>query len=167
MTSLEGVILNKPTELKRNSAIVKAGIVVPIGLCYIDGANGVKSAPTDNSKDADELFWIENAVGSATETKDKKVTIYAVDGLQVIGKSDGVIAVNSECKASDTAPDPALHNGLFITHSIRVDSVANHNTDNKLFVANYRGHEDEVKEGKTLTSSADEDLGVFDLRGGN
>lgn len=163
MTSKEGVILNKSTELKRNTAVVKASTVVAIGLCYIDGANGVKSAPVDNSKDADELFWIENAVGSVTELKDKKVTIYAVDGLQVIGKSDGVIAVNSECKASDTA----AHGGQFITHAIRTDTVANHNIDNKLFVANYRGHEDEVKEGKTLTSSADEDLGVFDLRGGN
>ncbi len=163
MTSLEGVVLNKPTELKRNSAVVKAGTVVAIGLCYIDGASGVKSAPDDGSKDADELFWIENAVGSATELKDKKVTIYAVDGLQVIGKADGAITINQECKPSTTAS----HGGQFITHTIRTDSVANHNTDNKQFVANYRGHEDEVKEGRTLTNAADEDLAVFDLRGGN
>ena len=69
-----------------------------------------------------------------------------------------------ECKPSTTA----AHGGQFITHTIRTDTVANHNTDNKQFVANYRGHEAEIKEGKTLTNAADEDVDiVFDLRSGN
>lgn len=165
MASPEGTILNKlDIGAKGFSAVVKAAITVIPGLCYIDGANGVKNAPVDGSRDADELFWIEKSAGSATETKDKKVTIYPIAGLIVIGQAEGAIVVNVECKPATTAS----HGGWFITHVIRTDTVANHNTDNKIFCATYRGHEAEWKEGKTLTDAADLETNcVFELRGGS
>ncbi|MCV0398540.1 MAG: hypothetical protein K5785_00940 [Nitrosarchaeum sp.] len=187
MASPLGAIRNESASLARVTGVVKAGQTVVAGLVYIDGANGIKNAPTDGSKLAKDLFWCPKNVGSATETKDKKVTIYDLDGLMVIGKSDGIIPLGGEVKASTTS----AHGGQFITNpeptsaftaadGSTVDGtygaeeaavLANNVTRIAELVAreaairawvkdtvgHYIGHEDEILEGKTPTASADED----------
>lgn len=165
MASPLGTILNKHSKLARTTHIIKAGITLNPGLCYIDGSNGLKNAPTDSSVQADELYWFDQpSVTVAAGAASKKVTVYALDGLQVIGQADGAIVVGKEVEPSTTS----AHGGQLITHTIRTDSVANNNTDRKLWVGNYRGHEAEIKEGVSpLTDAVDGETNcVFDLRAG-
>lgn len=187
MASPEGTILNKSSELKRTTGLIKAGNTVIPGLCYIDGANGVKNAPVDGSILSNALFWYDGvSVTVAAGAVSKKVTVYAIDGLQVVGQAEGVIPVDGPVKPATTAS----HGGWMITHPVPTHATADEGdtstTDLGAEIATaintiaqavhtyggalcgyYRGHEDEVLEGKTRTASADEDTNcVFELRGG-
>lgn len=155
-----GTILNMSTELKRVTSIIKAGNTVVPGLVYIDDTNGVKNAPTDGSKTASELYWYDKSVVLAATDADKEVVVFAIDGLQVVGKADGVINVNTKSRASETA----AHGGQLQTQTIRTDTLPNNNTDKDKVAGIYRGHVDEIKEIPHPTNAADEDEDcVFDM----
>lgn len=174
-----GTILSRPVGLPPVTSFIKVGSTVKPGLVYIHATNGILNAPTDGSKKATELFWFEGP--AVTPTVQKKVDVYELDGLEVIGKSDDIIPVDGPVKASTTTS----HDGEFITHPIPTvaDEGDTSTTDlgGELAAADqatytyfsdvvgiYRGHEAEVKEGKNRTASADgEEDCVFKLRSGN
>jgi len=105
-----GSVLNKSASLVRVTAIVKIGQSLTPGLVYRNAARDWRNAPTDGSKLAKDLYWNEETV--AVNTKEVKITVYDLEGLMVIGKSDGIIPVGGEVKASTTS----AHGGQLITN---------------------------------------------------
>lgn len=179
MASPEGTILNKTSALKRVTGIVKATITLIPGLCYIDGANGIKNAPVDGSVKSNALYWYDGEAVTVAAGKTKKVTIYAIDGLWVVGQAEGVIPVDGPVKPATTA----AHGGWMITHP--TPTVADEGDTSMADLGGeiaaaiqavytyggalcgfYRGHEAEIKEGSTRTAAADTETNcVFELRG--
>ena len=162
MTLGEILSTYKPTPI---TALLKGAVTLNPGLCYIDGVNGVKNSLVDGTMRGKDLFWYDGPVIAHLATDpDKKIDVYPLDGLQVVGQGDKITTVNQECKPSETAS----HEGQLEPLTIRTDTVANNQTDNGKFCAIYRGHLLEVKEGKTPTDSADAETDlVYDLRSGN
>jgi len=142
------------------TSTIKSGTTVVTGLVYIDGVNCVKNAPVDASKVRKDLFWFDKSV---VATADIKVTIFELEGLDVIGQADKAIVVNKECKASETA----AHGGQLESATISTATVILNDTDRSQVVAVYRGHELEIKEGSTPTDAIDTETNcVFRMRGG-
>ena len=151
-----GTILNKNEVQDKITGPVAVSITLAIGLVYLDGANGVKNAPTDGSVHGKQLYWNEKALTSTATIGEIGGTFYG-EGSKVVGKSDGVITSQAWCKASTSfangfiiLADPS--NAVTPTAG-EVDAIRNWQRNK---VAIYKGHVLEVTGNTTLpTSSAD------------
>lgn len=168
-----GTILNKNEVQDFITGSVKASVTLAVGLVYQDGANGWTNAPTDGSIYGRQLFWNERSL-TATATLGEIVGTFYGEGAKVVGKSDGVITVNANCKASTS-----FANGFIIVAdpSDATATIANTTTSNEINnvrnwqrnkIAIYKGHVLEVIGNTTNgTSSADLETNcVFQIRRG-
>jgi hypothetical protein len=183
MASPVGSVLNSSASLARITAIVKSGNAIAVGLVYEDGSNGWKNAPTDSSKLAKDLYWCPDSF--ASQSVDKKITVYDLDGLEVVGKADGTLVLDTEVKASTTSghggqlitnPEPtsaftaadagtvdgtygAAEAAVIEANRTRIAELVTREaairTWVKHTVGHYIGHEAEIREGTTRTNAAD------------
>lgn len=166
--AVEGAILNKHMTDDVQIHDVAASTNIPNGrLCYQDGSNGLKLAPTDGSKAASLLRFVSVGADNSSGSKgDKKVESWKTRA-RVIGKCDGAIVVGTYAKTSNTS----AHGGQFKQWTKpsnatsptagEVDAVRDAEQEK---VARYLGHIDEgIETGNLPTDAADEDLGVFEL----
>ena len=158
MASPLGRILNKSASIPRITAEFSTAATYTAGLVFENGAGDWRQAPTDGSKEARELYWLENGFTVASGEV-KKTTVYALSGLFVIGKADGVIAPDDHVMASTSTELIAeVWDGTSSATAVATG------TD---ICGKYIGKEDEIREGDVVRSSAadgDEDC-VFLLGG--
>lgn len=162
MASVLGTILNKSASIPRVTAVFSTDATYTSGLVFENGAADWRMAPVDGSVNAQDLYWLETGFTIAAGEPNKKVTVYAIEGLQVIGQADGAIVVGALVKSSTTAS----HNGQLESHTIRTDTVANAVADLLDTLGHYMGHEDEIREGVVVRADAvDEDTDCVFLLG--
>jgi len=143
-----GTILNREMVSDVKTGPVAVSTTLAIGLVYQDGANGWKNATSQSGED---VYWNETEIISTAVLGEKVGTFYG-SGALVVGKSDGVIAVNGRCKNGTVA-------NAFVANT--VSAIA----DQLLTCARYLGHPQERTGNETLpTSSADtEENCVFEI----
>lgn len=155
-----GRILNKSASIPRITAEFSTAATYLPGLVYEAGAGDWRQAPTDGSKEARELYWLENGFTVATGEV-KKTTVYALPGLMVIGTSDGIIAPDSHVMASTNVAGALLAEVWDGTSSVTAVATG---TD---ICGKYLGKEDEIREGQVVrSSSADTDTDCVFVLGG-
>ena len=174
--SAVGTILNKSASIPRITANFSTVATYVTGLVYEDGANGWKNSPTDGSEDRRELYWLEHGFVVATGEV-KKTTVYALNGLMVVGIVDTAIVVDGYVKAStnhvgqlmaavtptiadegdtsmvDLGGQLAAADQSILTH---YDTIVGH----------YIGSEDEIRDGLLRTDAVDEDTDCVFVLGG-
>lgn len=159
-----GTVLNSQEVKDIQSGPVAVSITLAIGLVYKDAANGWKQAPTDGTIHADELYWNPISLTS-TATLGAVVGTFYGEGARVVGKADGIIAVDEYVKASTTS----AHNGQFIAladpsgaattpTAANVDAIRNWQ---RWKIGLYKGHALELNRVDNLpTAAADEDTNI-------
>lgn len=158
--SVLGTILNKSASIPRISATFSTAATYVAGLVYEFGAADWRQATT-GAQEGRILYWLETGFTvAAGETK--KVTVYALQGLQVIGKADGVIAPDALVKPSTNLA------GSLETHTLDITTVTTLRDTLLDVVGKYLGKEDEIREGTVVRSStADLDTDGVYLLGGH
>lgn len=173
--SPRGTILNKSASLPRITANFTTDATYLSGLVYEDGSNGWKQAPTDGSEDARELYWLEH--GFTVSGTDKKVTVYAINGLQVVGRADAAIVIDGKVKAStnhageletEVTPTIADEGDTSMVDLGGQIAAAGQEilTHYDTIIGHYMGHEDEIRDGLLRTDAVDEDNDCVFLLGG-
>lgn len=170
-----GTILNKSASLPRVTAVFSTDATYVTGLVYEDGANGWKNAPTDGSEDRRELYWLEHGFVVAGTTK--KTTVYALNGLMVVGIVDTAIVVDGYVKASTNhvgqlmaAVTPTIADegdtsmvDLGAQLAAADQSVL---TQMDTVLGHYIGSEDEIRDGLLRTDAVDLDEDAVFIFGG-
>jgi hypothetical protein len=171
LTVAFGTVINKddPSVVKK-SGPVKANTLLKVGLVYQDDSNGWTNAPTDGSIPAKRLYFNPIELNNLTGQPQKHGTFYGLNA-EVVGESDGVIAVGDDVRASTTTAHEGIFQALAVPSMSTTPSSAEINNFRSYVlhrVAGYLGHVGEYKSiDKKPTNTADEDKNcVFKIIGG-
>jgi len=156
-----GTILNKPSSLVRITAEFKTAATYVSGLVFENAVGDWRQATT-GAQEGRLLYWLETGFVLAAGDKAKKVTVYALQGLMVVGKADGIITADALVK-----PSTNLAGSLEI-HTMDITSVTTLRDTLLDTVGRYIGKEDEIREGQLVRgSTADLDTDCIFLLGGS